>query len=84
MILLHDRIQAGWNFRKGQHPFADRGSLAEASTASLFHVKVEVIFVGVIGLWPKHGAEFMTGFIVHMLYELGLSARGRVRSDRGR
>ena len=66
------------------HPFADRGSLAEASTASLFHVKVEVIFVGVIGLWPKHGAEFMTGFIVHMLHELGLRVRGRLRSDWGR
>jgi hypothetical protein len=39
-----------------------------------------MILVGVIGLWPEHGAEFMTGFIVHMLYELGLKVRGRLRS----
>ncbi len=53
--------------------------MAEAR-APLFHVKVEMILVGVIGLWPEHGAEFMTGFIVHMLYELGLKVRGRLRS----
>jgi hypothetical protein len=58
-----------------------RGSLAEVR-APLFHVKVEMIFVGVIGLWPEHGAEFMTGLIVHMLHELGLKVRGRLRSDR--
>ena len=57
--------------------------MAEAR-APLFHVKVEMILVGVIGLRPEHGAEFMTGFIVHMLYELGLRVRGRLRSDRGR
>ena len=57
--------------------------MAEAR-APLFHVKVEVIFVGFIGLRPEHGAEFMTGFIVHMLHELGLRVRGRLRSDRGR
>jgi hypothetical protein len=34
-----------------------------------------MILVGVIGLWPEHGAEFMTGFIVHMLHELGLKVR---------
>ena len=59
------------------------GSLAEAR-APLFHVKVEMVLVGVIGLRPEHSAEFMTGFIVHMLYELGLRVRGRLRSDRGR
>jgi len=59
------------------------GLLAEAR-APLFHVKVEMILVGVIGLWPEHGAEFMTAFIVHMLHELGLKVRGRLRSDRGR
>ena len=35
-------------------------SLAEARAAPLFHVKVEVILVGIIGLWPENGAEFMT------------------------
>ena len=61
-----------------------RYSLAEARAAPLFHVKVEVILVGIIGLWPENGAEFMTGFIVHMLHELGLRVRGRLRSDWGR
>ena len=61
-----------------------RYSLAEARAAPLFHVKVEVIIVGIIGLWPENGAEFMTGFIVHMLHELGLRVRGRLRSDWGR
>ena len=54
--------------------------MAEAR-APLFHVKVEMILVGVIGLWPEHGAEFMTGFIVHMLHELGLKVPARLRSD---
>ena len=57
--------------------------LAEAR-ASLFHVKVEMILVSVIGLWPEYGAEFMTGFIVHMLHELGLKVWGRLRNDWGR
>ena len=61
-----------------------RYSLAEARAAPLFHVKVEVILVGIIGLWPENGAEFMAGFIVHMLHELGLRVRGRLRSDWGR
>ena len=61
-----------------------RYSLAEARAAPLFHVKVEVILVGIIGLWPENGGEFMTGFIVHMLHELGFKVRGTLRSDRGR
>ena len=51
-----------------------RVGLALGAAAALLHIKVEMVFVRLVGVRPQHRAEALAGVLMHLDHELAVAA----------